>query len=57
MLKRVPHVGDVVMSVLVWCAVTFVLAIFLWILADLLVHGLSKINFSFLLEADRKSVV
>ena len=55
MLKRVPHVGDVVMSVLVWCAVTFVLAIFLWILADLLVHGLSKINFSFLLDAPQNS--
>lgn len=39
------------MTIIVWFAVLIVVATFLWLLMDLTVHGMAKINVSFLLSA------
>jgi len=43
--------SESLMTLVVWFAVTLVVAIFLWLLADLLVHGISKLSWDFLIEA------
>lgn len=55
MLKPLPRFGDCVMTVTVWLAVALVIGMFLWMLADLTVHGLAKLNGSFLFDSPESS--
>lgn len=49
MANHASRLGDRFMTIIVWFAVLIVVATFLWLLADLTVHGMAKINVSFLL--------
>jgi len=41
--------------VLIWLAAALVSGVFVWLLADILVHGLSRLSWSFLVEAPRNA--
>lgn len=51
MVKYSSRLDDRFMTIIVWFAVLIVVATFLWLLTDLTVHGMAKINVSFLLSA------
>lgn len=51
MVNHTSRLGDRFMTIIVWFAVLIVVATFLWLLTDLTVHGMAKINVSFLLGA------
>ena len=47
--------GDVILTSLVWVAATLVVAMFLWLLGDLLFHGFNKLSLSFLTDVPQNS--
>ncbi len=55
MFKPTQRFGDHAMTLIVWLAVALVIGTFLWMLVDLTVHGLAKLDLGFLLDAPENS--
>jgi phosphate transport system permease protein len=50
MLKNHSRLTDLLMTVAVWLSVALVAGMFLWMLSDLILHGIAKLNWSFLVS-------
>ena len=55
MVKPIARFGDCVMTIAVWLSVALVAGMFSWMLTDLAVHGIAKLNGQFLLAAPESS--
>lgn len=55
MIKPIARVGDQAMTTVVWLAVGLVVGAFLWLLTDLVRHGMAQLNWTFLFSAPERS--
>jgi len=51
MLKNHFRLSDPLMTITVWLAVALVASVFFWLLTDMTMHGIAKLNWSFLVDA------
>ena len=55
MLKNNFHPGDRLMTIAVWLSAALVVGAFIWLLSDLTLHGMAKLNWSFLVDAPQNA--
>jgi len=55
MRKQTKKFGDILLTMVVWLATALVVGVFLWLLGDVVVHGLGKLSSDFLLDAPQNA--
>lgn len=55
MLKHHSHPRDHLLTITVWLAIALVVSVFFWLLTDIALHGIAKLNWSFLVDAPQNA--